>query len=78
MSLYVLFHMLEGKHGNLDLYRCCSLVVYSMLSVLIFSAVSLFIPKGGALRFALGAAFVLWSTRGFCSINGIGFSWYQC
>ncbi|XAR69734.1 hypothetical protein NMG60_11001439 [Bertholletia excelsa] len=60
--LYVVLNMLEGKNGNLDLYRCLSLVGYSMLPVVVFSAVSLFVPA----NFGLAAIFVLWSTR-ICS-----------
>ncbi|KAL5974653.1 hypothetical protein ACLOJK_031323 [Asimina triloba] len=63
LFLYVVFNMLAGRHGNLDLYRCFSLVGYCMLPMVIFSAVSLFVPGGGMLVFGLGAFFVLWSTR---------------
>lgn len=34
-----------------------------MLPMVIFSAVSLFVPRGGVVMFGLGLVFVLWSTR---------------
>ncbi|KAK8946712.1 hypothetical protein KSP39_PZI007303 [Platanthera zijinensis] len=63
LFLYAVFNMLAGRSGNLDLYRCLSLVGYCMLPLVIFSAFSLFLPHGGVLIFALGAVFALWSTR---------------
>ncbi|PKA62678.1 hypothetical protein AXF42_Ash012265 [Apostasia shenzhenica] len=63
LFLYVVFNMLAGRNGNLDLYRCLSLVGYSMIPLVIFSAISLFVPHGGVVIFALGGVFVLWSTR---------------
>lgn len=63
LFLYVVFNMLAGRNGNLDLYRCVSLVGYCMLPVVMFSAVSLFLPQGGVAVFAFGAVFVLWATR---------------
>ncbi|XP_047329038.1 protein YIPF5 homolog [Impatiens glandulifera] len=64
--LYIIFNMLEGKNGNLDLYRCFSLVGYSMLPEVVFSAVSLLIPRGGAFNFGLAVVVVMWST-GICA-----------
>ncbi|XP_078435090.1 uncharacterized protein LOC144706076 [Wolffia australiana] len=61
--LYIMFNMLAGRNGNLDLYRSVSLVGYCMLPMVIFSAVALFVPQGGIIAFYLGAVFVLWSTR---------------
>lgn len=63
LFVYVVFNMLAGRSGNLDLYRCLSLVGYCMLPMVIFSAISLFVPRGGVVIFAMGAVFVLWSTR---------------
>ncbi|XP_020578198.1 protein YIPF5-like [Phalaenopsis equestris] len=63
LFVYVVFNMLAGRSGNLDLYRCLSLVGYCMLPMVIFSAISLFVPHGGVVIFAMGAVFVLWSTR---------------
>ncbi|WOL06883.1 hypothetical protein Cni_G15617 [Canna indica] len=63
LFLYVVFNMLAGRNGNLDLYRCVSLVGYCMLPMVIFSALSLFVPHGGVVIFTMAAAFVLWSTR---------------
>ncbi|XP_010931598.1 uncharacterized protein [Elaeis guineensis] len=63
LFLYVVFNMLAGRNGNLDLYRCLSLVGYCMLPMVIFSAMSLFVPHGGVVIFVMGAVFVLWSTR---------------
>ncbi|KAJ3699500.1 hypothetical protein LUZ61_003205 [Rhynchospora tenuis] len=63
MFLYFVFNMLLGRNGNLDLYRCFSLVGYCMLPMVMFSAISLFVPRGGIVMFGLGLVFVLWSTR---------------
>ncbi|AEC09229.1 putative Yip1 domain-containing protein [Arabidopsis thaliana] len=62
--LYVVFNMLAGRNGNLNLHTCTSLVGYCLLPVVVLSAVSLFVPQGaGPVRFVLAALFVLWSTR---------------
>ncbi|KAG0481190.1 hypothetical protein HPP92_012048 [Vanilla planifolia] len=63
LFIYVVFNMLAGRSGNLDLYRCLSLVGYCMLPMVIFSAVSLFVPHGGVVIFVMGGVFALWSTR---------------
>ncbi|VFQ62843.1 unnamed protein product [Cuscuta campestris] len=60
--LYVVFNMLAGRNGSLDLYRCVSLVGYCMLPIVILSAVSLFLPGGVAIKVVAGV-FVIWSTR---------------
>jgi hypothetical protein len=46
LFLYVVFNLLAGKNGNLELYRCFSLVGYSLLPMVVFSALSLFVPHG--------------------------------
>lgn len=61
--LYVVFNMLAGRNGNLDLHRCLSLIGYSMMPIVILSALALFVPQGGAIVLALAGVFVLWSTR---------------
>eukprot|EP01018_Ginkgo_biloba_P029893 Gb_16778 [translate_table: standard] len=66
--LYVVFNMLAGRHGNLDLYRCLSLVGYCMLPMVIFSAVSLFIPHRGIGTLAMAGLTVLWCTRACTSL----------
>lgn len=63
MFLYVVFNMLAGRNGNLDLYRCLSLIGYCMLPIVILSAISLFVPQGGAVIFVIAGVFVIWSTR---------------
>jgi hypothetical protein len=63
LFLYVVFNMLAGRNGNLDLYRCLSLIGYCLLPVVILSALSLFVPQGGVVIFSLAAVFVTWSTR---------------
>ncbi|KAA8539145.1 hypothetical protein F0562_025837 [Nyssa sinensis] len=63
LFLYVVFNMLAGRNGNLDLYRCLSLIGYCMLPIVILSAISLFVPQGGAAIFSMAGVFVLWSTR---------------
>ncbi|KAI4300458.1 hypothetical protein L6164_033835 [Bauhinia variegata] len=60
--LYVVFNMLAGRTGNLDLHTCTSVVGYSMLPVVILSALSLFLPEG-VVRFVVAAVFVLWASR---------------
>lgn len=61
--LYVVFNMLAGRNGNLNLHTCTSVVGYCMLPVVILSAVSLFVPQIGPVRFAISAVFVIWATR---------------
>ena len=61
--LYVLFNMLAGRHGNLDLYRCLSMVGYSMVPMVIFSVVSLFVLHRGIGTFIMAGLTVLWCTR---------------
>lgn len=61
--LYVVFNMLAGRNGKLDLHTCTSVVGYCLLPVVIFSAVSLFLPQGSTGRFIVGGVFVLWATR---------------
>lgn len=61
--LYVVYNMLAGRNGNLDLHTCTSVVGYCMLPVVILAALSLFLPQGGALRFIVAAVFILWATR---------------
>lgn len=63
LFLYVVFNMLAGRSGNLDLYRCLSLVGYCMLPMVVFSAAALFVPRNGLPIFIMAAFFVLWSTR---------------
>ncbi|KAI3965997.1 hypothetical protein MKX01_010954 [Papaver californicum] len=63
LFLYVVFNMLAGKNGNLDLYRCLSLIGYCMLPMVILSAFALFLPQGGVIVFGMAGIFVLWSTR---------------
>ncbi|GFQ01251.1 protein yipf5 [Phtheirospermum japonicum] len=47
MFLYVVFNMLAGKNGNLDMYKCLSLIGYCMLPIVMLSTLSLFLPQGG-------------------------------
>lgn len=63
LFLYVVFNMLAGRNGNLDLYRCLSLIGYCMLPIVILSAVALFVPQGGLVIFVMMGIFVIWSTR---------------
>lgn len=63
LFLYVVFNMLAGRNGTLDLYRCVSLIGYCMLPMVILSALSLFLPQGGFAISAVAAVFVMWSTR---------------
>ncbi|XP_015866504.1 uncharacterized protein LOC107404071 [Ziziphus jujuba] len=61
--LYVVFNMLAGRNGTLDLYRCVSLIGYCMLPMVMLSALSLFVPRGGFVVPAMAAVFVVWSAR---------------
>ncbi|GAB4855161.1 hypothetical protein Ancab_023787 [Ancistrocladus abbreviatus] len=61
--LYVVFNMLAGRNGNLDLHRCLSLIGYCMLPMVILSALALFVPQGSVVIFIMAALFVVWSTR---------------
>lgn len=61
--LYVVFNMLAGRHGNLDLYRCLSMVGYSMVPMVVFSCLSLFVPHRGIGTFIMAGLTVLWCTR---------------
>lgn len=62
LFLYVVFNMLEGRNGNLDLYRCVSLIGYCMLPIVILSVISLFLPGGLVIKVLTGV-FVVWATR---------------
>ncbi|GMH23164.1 hypothetical protein Nepgr_025007 [Nepenthes gracilis] len=64
--LYSVLNFLAGKNGNLDLYRCFSVVGYCLMPIVVFSAVRLFFPVTGAAGFAVAAVFVIWATR-ICS-----------
>uniref|UniRef100_A0A2P2PJK6 Protein YIPF5 homolog n=1 Tax=Rhizophora mucronata TaxID=61149 RepID=A0A2P2PJK6_RHIMU len=55
--------MLAGRNGNLDLHTCTSVVGYCMLPEVIFSAMSLFVPQVGVIRFTFAGVFVIWATR---------------
>ncbi|KAG8390769.1 hypothetical protein BUALT_Bualt01G0117900 [Buddleja alternifolia] len=63
MFLYVVFNMLAGKNGNLDMHKCVSLIGYCMLPIVMLSAVSLFVPQGGMVIMVIMGVFVIWSTR---------------
>lgn len=43
--LYLLYNLLAGRNGSIDLYRCVSLVGYSLVPVAVFSMISIFLPK---------------------------------
>ncbi|XP_050230439.1 uncharacterized protein LOC126679447 [Mercurialis annua] len=61
--LYIVFNMLAGRNGNLDLHTCTSVIGYCLLPVVMLSAISLFLPNGGAIRFMVAGMFVIWATR---------------
>ncbi|XP_054787985.1 uncharacterized protein LOC129293883 [Prosopis cineraria] len=63
LFLYVVFNMLAGRNGTLDLHRCVSLLGYCMLPMVILSVLSLFLPQAGVAIFVIAAIFVIWSTR---------------
>uniref|UniRef100_A0A7N0V9A6 Protein YIP n=1 Tax=Kalanchoe fedtschenkoi TaxID=63787 RepID=A0A7N0V9A6_KALFE len=72
--LYVVFNMLAGKNGNLDVYKCLSLIGYCMLSVVILSALALFVPRGGAVVVCTRLMVEL----GSCSVEHRGLAGYAC
>ena len=63
LFLYVVFNMLAGRNGTLDLYRCVSLIGYCMFPMVILSALSLFLPQAGVAIFIIASIFVIWATR---------------
>ncbi|XP_074556449.1 uncharacterized protein LOC141812303 [Curcuma longa] len=63
LFLYVVFNMVAGRNRNLGLYRCLSLIEYSMQPMLIFYALPLLVPHGGVVIFAMAMVSVLWSTQ---------------
>ncbi|CAM8975897.1 hypothetical protein QQ045_028952 [Rhodiola kirilowii] len=71
LFLYVVFNMLAGKAGNLDLHRCTSIIGYSMLPLVLLSAFSLFIPRNGAVGLAVALVFVVWATRTCARLVGV-------
>ncbi|XP_076926727.1 uncharacterized protein LOC143590008 [Bidens hawaiensis] len=63
LFLYTVFNMLAGRNGNLDLYRCLSLIGYCMLPIVMLSAAALFVPQGGVVVFVMMGVCVMWATR---------------
>ncbi|CAO2822032.1 unnamed protein product [Amaranthus hypochondriacus] len=62
--LYSILNFLAGRNGNLDLYRCFSVVGYCLMPIVIYSAASLFLPPTGTTAgFIVAAVFVIWATR---------------
>ncbi|OAY42890.1 protein YIPF5 homolog [Manihot esculenta] len=61
--LYVVFNMLAGRNGNLNLHTCTSVLGYCLLPVVMLSAFSLFTPQGGPIIFIIAGVFVIWATR---------------
>ena len=61
--LYVVFNMLAGRSGNLDLHTCTSVIGYCMLPLVILSALSLFLPLSGMFGFGIASIFSLWATK---------------
>ncbi len=44
LYVYMVLNLLAGRYGGLDLYHCGSLVGYSLLPMVIFSLLSIFVP----------------------------------
>jgi hypothetical protein len=44
LFVYMVLNLLAGRYGSLDLYHCGSLVGYSLLPMVIFSLLSIFVP----------------------------------
>eukprot|EP00250_Pteridium_aquilinum_P032564 c4609_g1_i1 orf=383-1150(+) len=66
--LYFVFNMLAGRNGSLDLYRCLSIVGYCLLPMVIFAALSLFLPRSGPTIIAIACLAVIWCTRACTSL----------
>ena len=43
--LYLVYNLLAGRNGNLDLYRCVSILGYSLVPIVLFSTVAIFLPN---------------------------------
>jgi hypothetical protein len=63
LYMYMVLNLLVGRYGSLDLYHCGSLVGYSLLPMVIFSLLSIFVPGRGVLEFILAVLTVIWCTR---------------
>lgn len=63
LFLYVVFNLLAGRNGSLDLYRCLSLVGYCLLPMVMFSALSLFIPHSGLTTLVIASLVIIWCTK---------------
>lgn len=63
LYVYMVLNLLVGRYGSLDLYHCGSLVGYSLLPMVIFSLLSIFVPGRGVLEFILAVLTVIWCTR---------------
>jgi hypothetical protein len=61
--LYLVFNLLAGRNGNLDLYRCVSILGYSLVPIVLFSFVAIFLPNRHMVRYIIGAITVSWCTR---------------
>lgn len=61
--LYFVFNMLAGRNGSVDLYRSVSIVGYCLLPMVIFSALSLFLPRSSSTAFVIACLVVIWCTK---------------
>ncbi|KAI4378671.1 hypothetical protein MLD38_016118 [Melastoma candidum] len=61
--LFVVFNMIAGKNGMLDLHSCASVIGYCMLPIVGLLALSLFIPQGKLVMFVVAGVLVMWATR---------------
>lgn len=68
LFLYFVFNMLAGRNGSLDLYRCVSFVGYCLLPMVIFSALSIFLPRNSLMTFVIACLVVIWCTRACTSL----------
>ncbi|KAH7290180.1 hypothetical protein KP509_30G035200 [Ceratopteris richardii] len=66
--VYFVLNMLVGRDGSFDLYRCLSVVGYCLLPMVIFSAVSLFLPRSGPTIVVIACLAVVWCTRACTSL----------
>lgn len=69
--LYVVFNLLVGARSSqagLDLYRCCSIFGYGLLPMVLFSIVSVVMPRRSILVGVTAAVAILWCARTAASL----------
>eukprot|EP00899_Mesostigma_viride_P007894 jgi/Mesvir1/17105/Mv07540-RA.1 len=69
MFLYATTNLLAGRQGEgVDLYRCCSVVGYCLLPMVVFSAICLLLPHRGPAAVTAAVLAVGWAARSSSSM----------